>query len=78
MAFSFLSGYVHSKPWVAMQAHRAKPSAHPGVADVATDLNVVLFVAVLKVVLDIHDFNIAQWLRLAGYPPEVWTNAKKG
>jgi uncharacterized protein with PIN domain len=38
----------------------------------------VLFVAVLKVVVDIHDFNIAQWLRLAGYPPEVWTNAKKG
>ena len=79
MAFSFLSGYVHSKPWVTVQAHRAKPSAEPGVADVATDLNVLLFASILKVVLDIHDFNIGQWLRLAGYPLEtkVWENAKK-
>jgi hypothetical protein len=77
-AFSFLSGYVHSKPWVTVQASRAKPSAEPGIADVATDLNVLLFTAILKIVLDIHDFNIGQWLRLAGYPPEVWANAKKG
>jgi hypothetical protein len=78
MAFSFLSGYVHSKPWVTVQASRAKPSAERGVADVATDLNVLLFASILKIVLDIHDFNIGQWLRLAGYPPEVWANAKKG
>lgn len=39
---------------------------------------VLLFTGILKVVLEIHDFNIGQWLRLAGYPPEVWANAKKG
>jgi hypothetical protein len=75
-AFRLLSGYVHSKPWITLARERSRPSPEPGVALVAIDLNVILFVAVLKAILDVHDANIGSWLMLAGYPPDVWINAK--
>ncbi len=77
LAYRVLSGYVHSKPWITLPSHRAQASSEPGVALVATDLNVFLFVGVLGAILDVHDANIGYWLMLAGYPGEVWANAKK-
>jgi hypothetical protein len=76
--FRLLSAYLHSKPWVWVRRDRAQPSADPKMALVATDLNVLLFVAILHAILDIHDGNIGFWLKLAGYPISVWTDAKKG
>jgi len=76
-AFRFLSGYVHSKPWVLVPRHKATPSADPKVALVATDLNVGLFLSLLETLLALHDRNIAAWLGLAGYPPQVWMDARK-
>jgi hypothetical protein len=77
-AFRVLSGYVHSKPWVQLTRDRAQPSDDPGVQNVRTDLDVVRFSGVLDAVLDLHDENIGHWLHLAGYPAEVWREAKKG
>jgi hypothetical protein len=75
--FRVLSAYLHSKPWVWVQRYRAQASADPQMALVTTELNVLLFVGILKTILDIHDANIGYWLQLAGHPATVWTDAKK-
>jgi hypothetical protein len=78
IAFRFLSGYVHSKPWVLAPGYKAQPSSEPKVGIVPTDMDVGMFVAVLTTVLDLHDASVGHWLTLAGYPAEVWANAKQG
>lgn len=78
MAFRILSGYVHSKPWVLAPGYKAQPSSDPKVGIVPTDMDVGMFVAVLTTVLDLHDASVGHWLTLAGYPAEVWANAKQG
>ncbi len=75
-AFRFLSGNVHSKPWVQLQFDQAQPTADPNTLIAPAQLNVVLFAAVLSAILDLHDDNIGFWLSLAGYPDDVWTTAK--
>jgi hypothetical protein len=77
-SFRFLSGYVHSKPWVLAPGSKAQPSSDPNVGMIPTEMDVRLFVALLKTVLDLHDESVSHWLTLAGYPAEVWINAKKG
>ena len=74
----FLGGYVHIKPWVALRRRRAQPSADPKVSNVPTDIEVPTFTAVVDSMLDVHDADVGYWLALAGYPPEVWRQAKKG
>jgi len=76
-AFRFLSGHVHSKFWVWVRGDRAFPSKEPGVALVSTEVNVLVFAAMLKAATDLHDSNLGNWLTLAGYQPEVWTAAKQ-
>jgi hypothetical protein len=75
-AFRFLSGYVHSKPWVQIPRHRAERSKDSAIAMVPTDLNVVLFAGVLDLVVTLHDENIGFWHTLAGLPGDVWRSAK--
>jgi hypothetical protein len=77
-AFRVLSGYVHSKPWVLAPGYKAQPSSDPKVGMVPTDMDIRMFVAVLTTVLDLYDESVGHWLTLAGYPAEVWTNAKQG
>jgi hypothetical protein len=77
-AFRLLSGYVHSKPWVQLQPKRAQPASDPDFLLVPVDLDVPLFGEVSEAILDIYDASIGHWLELAGNPPDVWTNAKKG
>jgi hypothetical protein len=76
-AFRFLSGYVHSKPWVQVTPSRALPADEEGVTYIATDLNIVLFAGMLDTTLDLHDQNIGFWHTLAGYPVDVWQAAKE-
>jgi hypothetical protein len=77
-AFRILSGYVHSKPWVLAPGYKAQPSPDPKVGMIPTDMDVRMFIAVLTTVLDLYDESVGHWLTLAGYPAEVWTNAKQG
>jgi hypothetical protein len=76
-AFRFLSGYVHSKPWVEAPRSRATPAGETGVGLADTSLNVVLFAGLLDLVVCLYDENLGHWLALAGYPPEVWREAKR-
>jgi hypothetical protein len=78
LAFRYLSGYVHSKPWVTMPRKNAEPSDEPGVSTVFASLDVVLFSSIVETVLDLHDETVGRWIALAGYPSMVWTEAKKG
>ena len=78
VAFRFLSGQAHSKPWVQLRRDRAQASEDPGVALVATDLDILLFCSILEPELDLHDEVVGAWITLAGYPPEVWAGAKAG
>jgi hypothetical protein len=78
IAYQYLCGYTHSMMWAQLAINRAEPSADPKIALVPTDLNVQLFADLLTIVLDLHDRNVGHWLTLAGYPHDVWTNAKKG
>jgi hypothetical protein len=71
----YLGGFVHIKPWVALPRRRAQPTADPKVSNVPTDIEVPIFV--VDSMLDVHDANVSYWLALAGYPPEVWREAKK-
>jgi len=78
-AYRYLSGYTHSMMWVVLQRQReAQPHADPGVSYLPTDLQVPVFASVLSTVLDLFDDNCRYWLGLAGYPSDVWENAKKG
>ena len=78
LAFRFLSGHAHSKPWVQIRRDKAQASEDPRVALVPTDLDILLFVSILEPELDLHDEVVGAWITLAGYPPEVWAGAKAG
>ena len=77
LTFSFLSGYTHSMMWIVLR-REPESSPDPKVSLAPTDLEVLLFADVLTVVLNLHDENLRQWLRLAGYPAVVWNEARKG
>ena len=78
LAFRFLAGHAHSKPWVQIRPERAEVSEDPRVALVPTDLDILLFCNILEPALDLHDQVVAMWLTLAGFPPEVWDGTKEG
>lgn len=78
LAFRFLSGQAHSKPWVQIRRERAEASDDPRVALVPTDLDVLLYCNILESELDLHDEVVGAWMTLAGYPAEVWAGAKEG
>jgi len=73
----YLGAFIHIKPWVVIRRERAQPTSDPRVANVPTDINVHLFTDVVDGMLDVHDACVGYWLGLAGYPPEVWREAKK-
>jgi hypothetical protein len=74
--FRYLGGHVHSKPWVQLPMSRARPTSDPKVSTIPTELNVILFAAVLNNVLMLRDGSVRAWLVLSGYPPNLWANAK--
>jgi len=76
-AFRYLSGYVHSKPWVLIPRHRARPSADPDVSLAETRIEIEVFVPLLESVMDLVDETIGDWLSLAEHTPDVWSSAKK-
>jgi len=78
LAFRVLSGYVHSKSWIQYDPSDAQATADPNFKVIPASLDVPTFAAVLKAILDLHDTCVANWLELAGYPPEVWAGAKAG
>jgi hypothetical protein len=78
LTFSFLSGYTHSMLWIVLRREAETSPSYQNVRLAPTDLEVPLFADVLTSVLDLHDENLRQWLRLAGYPAVVWTEARRG
>jgi hypothetical protein len=76
--YRYLSGYAHSKMWAQLPRSRAERSPDdPDVALVGTELNVKLFVGILKAVTDLYDEDLGKYLVLAGYPSAVWRLAKQ-
>lgn len=67
-AFRFLSGYVHSKPWIWLRRDRTVPTGEPGVRLAHIDLDGVLFASLLIAVVDLHEENLRNWSALAGRP----------
>jgi hypothetical protein len=76
--FQYLSGYTHSLPWAQIPMGRAEPTDDPDISLVPTDVNVPLLSAVLNGALSLYDETVQFYLGHGGYPPEVWTAAKKG
>jgi hypothetical protein len=70
-AYRWLSGHVHSKPWVQLPKSAATPSADPEVALVQTGMNIPLFANLLDCVLDVYEESLVAWLVLAGYPRDT-------
>jgi hypothetical protein len=75
LAVRFLGGHVHSKPWVQLSMSRAQRTADPKVAAISTDVNVDVLAGVLDSVLTVRDANVGYWLKLAGYPDDLWIKA---
>lgn len=75
--YRFLSAHVHSMPWVMLDADKATPTEDPDIAQVPLELDTKIFVGVLATVLAVHDKVIGDLMRLAGYPPLIWTKAKE-
>jgi hypothetical protein len=75
--FKYLSGYAHSLPWAMLPQQRAQPSDEPGISMVPTDVHVPDLVAVLAGALKLYDETVGSYLVQAGYPSDVWTEAKK-
>jgi hypothetical protein len=71
-AFRYLGGHVHSKPWVQLPVRRVKPTRDPKVSTIPTELNVILFAAVVNSVLILRDGSVRAWLVLSGYPGDLW------
>lgn len=76
--FQYLSGYAHSLPWAQIPMSRAEASDDPEISLVPTDVNVPVLAAVLNGALGLYDETVGFYLGHGGYPPEVWTAAKKG
>lgn len=77
-AFRYLSGHVHSKAWAQLPRDQSEPSGEPGVQNARPVLKVLLFSAIFDGVLDLYDKSVGCWFVLAGYPAEVWHQAKQG
>lgn len=77
LAFRFMSGFVHSKPWVQLPMNRAEPTSDPTIVNIRTDVDVLVFASVLDTEVDLHDEVINLMLILAGYPAAAWSEAKK-
>ena len=75
--FKYLSGYAHSLPWALLPRHRAQPSDDPEVSIVPVDVHIPDLVAVLTGAMNLYDETVGLQLSHAGYPPMVWTEAKK-
>lgn len=75
-AFRFLSAHVHSKPWVQLPKSKAKATPTPTISSISTEIDLMLFCAVLDSVLGVHDANTGHILVLSGYPVSVWTSFK--
>jgi hypothetical protein len=75
-AFRFLSGHVHSKPWIQLPRNRARATATPTISSISTEINLMLFCNVLDSVLSVHDENIGHIMVLSGYPISAWTTMR--
>ena len=75
-AYRLLGAHIHSKPWMQLQRDRAATVQGDPVLSIPTDINVMVFASVLDSVLILHDENIGNLLRLAGYPELVWSEYK--
>jgi hypothetical protein len=78
LAYRFLCGHAHSMTWVQLSKSRAIPSDDPGMALVATDLNIPVFAGVMDAVLDQYNESLGYWLVLGGYPIQVLRDAIAG
>jgi hypothetical protein len=76
VAYRFLGGHVHSKPWVQLPRNRARPTPTPTISSISTEINLMVFCSILDSVLGLHDGNIGHVLVLSGYPISVWDNMK--
>lgn len=76
-AFRFLSGHVHSKPWIQLPRHRARPGRTLSMSSISTEIDLLVFASVLDSVLKLHDQNVGFLFVLAGYPVRVWNDFKE-
>lgn len=70
-AFRFLSGYVHSKPWIWLQRNRSRQTTTPGVLEAQIELDVTFFARLLTAILQLHQKNLSNWLILSGYSKDL-------
>lgn len=75
--YRYLSAHVHSMVWVKLAQAEATSTDEPGMASVKLDLRFDWLAGMLSMVLRLHERNIANLLKLSGYPLEVWDLAKK-
>jgi hypothetical protein len=61
---------------VQLPKSKAKATPTPTISSISTEIDLMLFCAVLDSVLVVHDANIGHILVLSGYPVSVWTNFK--
>jgi hypothetical protein len=76
IVYRLLGAHIHSKPWMQLQKDRVESVEGDPVLSIPTDINVMVFASVLDSVLILHDENIGNLLRLAGYPELVWSEYK--
>lgn len=70
VAFRFLSGYVHSKPWIWLQRNRARQTTTPGVLEAQIELDAMFFAQLLTAIVKLHQKNLGNWMILSGHPGE--------
>ena len=75
--YRYLSAHVHSMIWVKLQQADATPTDEPGMQSVKLDMRFDWLAGMLSMVLRLHERNIANLLKLSGYPLMVWDEAKK-
>jgi hypothetical protein len=75
--YRFLSAHVHSMIWVKLFQAQTAPTDEAGMNSVKLDLEFDQLAGMLLMVLRLHESNIANLLKLSGYPIVVWDLAKK-
>jgi hypothetical protein len=77
LTYRYLSAYAHSRRWALLPTSKAVATDDPLMANVSTAIDVSLFVDIATVHVGVFDECIGLWVRLAGYPKEVWELARQ-
>src|SRR5207253_2300067 len=70
MIYRYLSGHVHATNWVRVSKEKAVPIPDSDLFNLPMELNIEVLANTTLIVLRLHEQNLTELLRHAGYPSD--------